>query len=106
VLAAVGREVQTGSLRLDRAGVRTDHNRVVVNKHCRTSVPHIYAIGDATGRYQLTHMAEHMAKVAIANCIPHWPRSIDQRCVAWCTFTSPELAHTGVASTRSIREES
>jgi pyruvate/2-oxoglutarate dehydrogenase complex dihydrolipoamide dehydrogenase (E3) component len=95
VLAAMGREVQTGPLRLDLAGVRADRNGIAVDKRSRTSVRHIYAVGDATGRYQLTHMAEHMAKVAITNCILHWPASIDERYVPWCTFTSPELAHCG-----------
>lgn len=95
MLAAMGREVGTGPLRLDRAGVRADRNGIVVNHRCRTSVPHIYAVGDATGRYQLTHMAEHMAKVAITNCILRWPSSMDESNVPWCTFTSPELAHTG-----------
>jgi pyruvate/2-oxoglutarate dehydrogenase complex dihydrolipoamide dehydrogenase (E3) component len=40
-------------------------------------------------------MAEHMAKVAITNCILRWPRSFAQDNVPWCTYTSPELAHTG-----------
>jgi pyruvate/2-oxoglutarate dehydrogenase complex dihydrolipoamide dehydrogenase (E3) component len=39
-------------------------------------------------------MAEHMAKIAITNCILRWPASIDKT-IPWCTFTSPELAHTG-----------
>jgi len=40
-------------------------------------------------------MAEHMAKVAVTNCVLRWPRSLDGRSVPWCTFTAPELAHTG-----------
>ncbi|HYP14076.1 MAG TPA: FAD-dependent oxidoreductase [Bryobacteraceae bacterium] len=94
VLAATGREVSTGPLRLDLAGVQATDRGIVVDKQCRTSASHIYAVGDVTGQYLLTHMAEHMAKVAITNCLLRWPRSID-RTVPWCTFTSPELAHTG-----------
>jgi pyruvate/2-oxoglutarate dehydrogenase complex dihydrolipoamide dehydrogenase (E3) component len=95
LLAAMGREVRTDLLGLDCAGVRADGDGIGLDKRCRTSVPHIYAVGDATGRYQLTHMAEHMAKVAITNCILRWPHSFDQDNVPWCTYTSPELAHTG-----------
>jgi pyruvate/2-oxoglutarate dehydrogenase complex dihydrolipoamide dehydrogenase (E3) component len=95
VLAATGREVRTESLRLDRAGVSANQRGVQIDDRCRTSQRHIYAIGDVTGRFQLTHMAEHMAKVAISNCILRLPRKIDERHLTWCTFTSPELAHVG-----------
>ena len=94
VLAAVGREIRTEALLLGNAGVRTSEGRIFVDRHCRTSCRHIFAVGDVTGRQPFTHMAEHMAKVAVTNCILRWPASIDET-VPWCTFTSPELAHTG-----------
>ena len=95
VLMAAGREVETKVLRLEAAGVRTSEDgSVIVDNRCRTSRRNIYAVGDITGRQQFTHMAEHMAKVAITNCILRWPASVD-KAIPWCTFTSPELAHTG-----------
>jgi pyruvate/2-oxoglutarate dehydrogenase complex dihydrolipoamide dehydrogenase (E3) component len=95
ILMSTGREVDTKPLRLEVAGVRkSEDGFVIVDSHCRTSRRNIYAVGDVTGRQQFTHMAEHMAKIAITNCILRWPASID-KAVPWCTFTSPELAHTG-----------
>jgi pyruvate/2-oxoglutarate dehydrogenase complex dihydrolipoamide dehydrogenase (E3) component len=95
LLMSAGREVDTSALRLDAAGVtKSKEGSVVVDGHCRTSRRNIYAVGDVTGRQQFTHMAEHMAKIAITNCILRWPASIDKT-IPWCTFTSPELAHTG-----------
>lgn len=100
VFAAVGREIRTECLRLDLAGVRASEKGIVVDRHCRTSCRHIYAVGDVTGRQPFTHMAEHMAKVAVKNAVLRWPASVDET-VPWCTYTSPELAHTGLRTDAS-----
>lgn len=95
ILAAVGRKPNIDSLNLSAAGVETNEKGVIVNRRCRSSAGHIYACGDAAGRYLFTHMAEHMAKVAVTNAILHVPTSMDERHVTWCTFTDPEMAHVG-----------
>jgi pyruvate/2-oxoglutarate dehydrogenase complex dihydrolipoamide dehydrogenase (E3) component len=95
VLSATGRKPDIEHLDLERAGIKFSEKGVKVNRHCRTSQPHIYASGDVVGRYQFTHVAEHMSKVAIANAILRVPRSINERHIVWCTFTDPELARLG-----------
>ena len=95
VLAAIGREPRTRSLELAKAGVAETEKGITVDKFCRTSRPHIFAAGDVTGRYQFTHMAEHMSKVAVTNAILRFPKSLDESRVTWCTFTDPELAQVG-----------
>lgn len=94
-LAAMGREPVTGGLRLGNAGVDADKTGIPVDSRCRTSQRHIFAAGDVTGRFQFTHMAEHMAKIAVTNAILRWPKKLDYRRVVWSTFTEPELAHLG-----------
>jgi pyruvate/2-oxoglutarate dehydrogenase complex dihydrolipoamide dehydrogenase (E3) component len=94
-LAAMGREPSVHSLDLEKAGVSAGTKGIEVDRRCRTSQKHIYAVGDVTGRYQFTHMAEHMSKVAVTNAILRIPSKLQDNHVAWCTFTSPELAHTG-----------
>lgn len=103
LLLAVGRRPTVGSLNLQAAGVQAGKTGIKVNKHCRTSRRHIFACGDVTGLYQFTHMAEHMAKVAISNAVLHIPVSIDMLTVPWCTYADPELAHAG-ASERELKE--
>jgi hypothetical protein len=95
LLLATGRRANVDSLNLEAAGVKYSGKGIEVNDKCRTNVRHIYAIGDVTGRYQFTHMSEHMARVAAANALLKIPMKIDARHVPWCTFTSPELAHVG-----------
>lgn len=94
-LVAVGREPTVKSLQLQKAGVRFGEKGIEVDQHCRTSQRNIYAAGDVTGRYQFTHMGEHMSKVAVTNAILRWPKSLDEKHVVWSTFTEPELAHLG-----------
>jgi len=95
ILAAIGRESNTKDLGLSNAGVATEKGNITIDDHCRTSQKHIYASGDVTGRYQFTHMAEHMSKVAVTNAILRYPKKLDERHATWVTFTGPELAHLG-----------
>ncbi|MGI8746137.1 MAG: dihydrolipoyl dehydrogenase family protein [Bryobacteraceae bacterium] len=95
LLIAVGRQAQTDGLNLEAAGIRHEKSGIPINRRCQTNLKHIYACGDVTGKLQFTHMAEHMAKVAINNAILHLPAALDEKHVPWCTFTDPELAHVG-----------
>ena len=97
VLVAAGRRPNIEGLGLEEAGVAYEAQGIVVDDRCRTSARHIFACGDVTGRYQLTHMSEHMAKVAATNVMLKIPSRIDVRNVPWCTFTDPELARVGAS---------
>ena len=95
LLLATGRRPNLDGLDLDAAGIEYTKRGITVNDRCRTNQRHIYAAGDITGRYQFTHMSEHMAKIAVTNAIMKVPMKIDTEHVPWVTFTDPELAHVG-----------
>ncbi|MCU1262797.1 MAG: mercuric reductase, partial [Bryobacterales bacterium] len=57
-LSAIGREPGVSGLQLENAGVRFGEKGIDVDRRCRTSQRHIYAVGDVTGKYQFTHMGE------------------------------------------------
>ena len=103
LLIATGRRANFEPLNLDAAGVKTGKNGITINNKCRTNVRNIYAIGDVTGRYQFTHMSEHMAKVAVSNALLKFPMKIDHKHVPWVTYTEPEMAHVG-ASQKQLDE--
>jgi pyruvate/2-oxoglutarate dehydrogenase complex dihydrolipoamide dehydrogenase (E3) component len=103
-LAAIGREPAIHGLQLKNAAVRFNEKGIEVDLHCRTSQRHIYAAGDVTGKYQFTHMGEHMSKVAVTNAILHWRKALDDKLVVWSTFTEPELARLG-QSEQQLREQ-
>lgn len=95
LLLATGRRANVEGLGLDAAGVAFTRQGITVDDRCRTSRRHIYAAGDVTGRYQFTHMSEHMAKVAATNALLKIPMRIDRKHVPWVTYVDPELAHVG-----------
>lgn len=104
LLMATGRRANVSSLNLEAAGIKYSNKGIEVNDKCRTNVSHIYACGDVTGRYQFTHMSEHMAKVAATNALLKFPMKIDTKHVPWCTYTDPELAHVG-ATEKQLKED-
>ncbi|MFP8488915.1 dihydrolipoyl dehydrogenase family protein [Gracilimonas sp. Q87] len=96
LLMATGRRANIADLNLKAAGVETENGNILVNESCQTNQRHIYAAGDVTGRYQFTHMSDHMAKVAATkSLLKFFPMKIEKNMVSWVTFTDPELAHVG-----------
>jgi len=95
MLIAAGRAPNVEGLNLEAAEVEYSKTGISVSDRCRTSQSHIYAAGDVTGRYQFTHMSNHMAKVAVTNALLKMPSKIDTKHVPWVTYTDPELAHVG-----------
>lgn len=98
LLLATGRTPNVEGVNLAAAGVDYSQSGITVTKRCRTNQQHIYAVGDVTGRYQFTHMSNHMAKVAMTNALLKLPSSIDAKHVPWVTYSDPELAHVGATA--------
>lgn len=97
ILVATGRVPNIESLNLAAAGIRCNDDGIIVDEGCRTSRRNVYACGDVAGRYQFTHMAEHMAKIATSRALLKLPLDIDSKAVPWCTFTDPNVAHVGTS---------
>lgn len=104
LLIAVGRVANYQKLNLDKAGINYSKHGIKVNDRCRTNIKHIYAAGDVTGRYQFTHMSEHMSKIASTNAIVNLPMKIDTKNVPWSTYTDPELASVGATEKQLLKE--
>lgn len=99
LLVAVGRAPRTGGMGLPAAGVEVDRSGfVVVDRHLRTTNPHIWAAGDLTGHPQFTHTAGVHASVAASNAILGLRRSVDRSATPRVTFTHPEVAAVGVST--------
>jgi pyruvate/2-oxoglutarate dehydrogenase complex dihydrolipoamide dehydrogenase (E3) component len=96
MLVALGRKPNSGSLKLENAGVETDRRGYVdVDEQMRTSQKHIYGAGDAIGGFQFTHAAGYEGGIVVSNAIFHLPRKADYSWLPWCTYSRPELASAG-----------
>ena len=97
IFFALGRVPNTASLDLEKAGVTTEGGRIVADPEMRTSVPHIYAVGDCTGPYEIVHVAVQQGEVAGQNIAhPDRPRQMDYRLITEVVFTEPQIATVGL----------
>ncbi|MCW2496816.1 mycothione reductase [Jatrophihabitans sp.] len=98
LLVATGRVPNTDRLGIEAAGVQLHPDgRVVVDAQQRTTVPGIWALGDASTEHQLKHVANHEMRV-VAHNLAHPDDLIasDHRFVPAAVFTHPQIAYVGL----------
>lgn len=97
VLFATGRVPNTEGLGLDKAGVKLgDKGEIAVDEFSKTSVDHIYAVGDVTNRVQLTPVAIREGQ-AFADTVFGGKRTkVDHSCIPAAVFSHPPLAGVGL----------
>ena len=96
VLLAVGRVPYTHGLDAEKAGVKLDRYRIVVDERLHTDADGIWAIGDVIGGIMLAHVASYEGVCAVENIAGHAQRTPDYRAAPNCIYTDPEIAHVGL----------
>lgn len=95
VLVATGRVPFTEGVEAERLGLKMNKRAIAVDEFMKTSVPGLWAIGDATGQILLAHVASYQGEVAVENIMGH-RRKADYRAVPGVIFTMPEIASVGL----------
>jgi dihydrolipoamide dehydrogenase len=96
MLVSVGRAPLVEGLGLEQIGVELDRRvGIATDEHRRTTVPHIYAVGDCAGYWQLAHTAFREGEVAAENATGH-EAVVDARAVPRPIYTDPEIAGVGL----------
>lgn len=98
LLVAAGRAANVEGLGLEAAAVEFDGDGVGVDERMRTSNPRVYAIGDVASRFRFTHAADAQARMVVRNALFFGRGKSTDLIIPWCTYTSPELAHTGIGA--------
>jgi len=97
LLVAAGRHASLKGLDLEKAGIAlNERGALVIDQRLRTSNRRVYAIGDAVGGPQFTHVAGYHAGIVIRNALFRLPAKVDYRTLPWVTYTEPEFAHVGL----------
>jgi dihydrolipoamide dehydrogenase len=97
LLVAVGRRPYTQNLGVAEAGVKLDERgRIVVDEHFASSVPSIYAIGDAIPGPMLAHKAEEEGVAAVEN-MAGLAGHVNYSAIPNVVYTHPELASVGLS---------
>lgn len=101
VLVAVGRQPNSKLLNLSTTEIELDDKGFIqVDVYQRTSVKHIFAIGDIAGNPMLAHKATHEGKVAAEVASGH-PAAMDVRAIPGVVYTDPEIAWAGLTETEA-----
>jgi len=97
ILAATGRTPNSADLGLEALGVAmSDNGAIIVDQDFRTSVPHIYALGDVIDRFQLTPVAIKEAMVFAANAFAGGKQSMNYDLIATAVFCQPNVGVVGL----------
>ena len=97
LLVAVGRTVNIDGLDLHKAGVERTRTGVKVDASLRSPTNRkVYAIGDAAGGLQFTHVAGYHAGVIVRQMLMGLPAKAHNDHIPWATYTDPELAQVGL----------
>ncbi len=100
VFLALGRQANTRGFGLEELDIAiTERGLIEINEYQQTSIPNIYAVGDVSGPYQLTHVAAHQAWFAAVNALFGSIKKFatDYRVIPAVTYTYPELARVGLS---------
>jgi dihydrolipoyl dehydrogenase len=104
MLVSVGRAPNVEGNGLDAAGVHFDRRAGIgADERRRTNVPHIYAVGDVAGYWQLAHTAFREGEVAAENALGH-DAIVDNRGVPRPIYTDPEIASVGMTELEAKEE--
>ncbi len=105
VLVAGGRIPETRGLGLENTDVAVNPTSkcISVDKHMRTTVEHVYAIGDVNGLAMLAHAASYQGRVAVDNILG-MPAAFDETLVASVAYTDPEVAKVGIGTDEAAAE--
>jgi glutathione reductase (NADPH) len=97
VMFALGRPPNVYGFGLDAAGVKiADTGGIAVDEYSRTSVPHIYAIGDVTNRVNLTPVAIREGHAFADTVFGGKPTQVDHTNVPTAVFSEPEVGVVGL----------
>jgi pyruvate/2-oxoglutarate dehydrogenase complex dihydrolipoamide dehydrogenase (E3) component len=96
LLVATGRRPRVHDLGLESVGVDTTGRAVPVDDHLRVA-DRLWAIGDATGIWQLTHVGKYQGDVVAANILGH-PRAANYEAVPRVVYTDPQAGAVGAGA--------
>lgn len=104
LLVAAGRVPNTADMGLEKAGIELDARGFIrVNERLETTAPGVWAIGEAAGSPQFTHVSIDDFRIVRSN-MTGGDRRTGDRLVPYVMFTDPPLARVGLSEGQAKRE--
>lgn len=106
ILIATGRKPMIEGLNLQAAGIEVDaHGAIIVNDQLRTTVPHVWAMGDVKGGPQFTYLSLDDFRIIRDQLFGNKKRDIgDRDPVQYAVFIDPPLAHIGITEEEALKK--
>jgi dihydrolipoamide dehydrogenase len=104
LLVALGRRAATDGLGLEKLGISLNANGTIpVDNTLQTTCPGVFACGDVTGPYQLTHAAGYQGWFCAMNALFGGLKKFktDYSVMPWAIFTDPEVARVGLTESEA-----
>jgi dihydrolipoamide dehydrogenase len=98
LLVATGRRPRVDDIGLETVGIEIDPRGIPVDARMRAGAG-LWAIGDVTGIWPLTHVGKYQGRVAAANILGE-PREADYDAVPRVTYTDPQAGAVGATDAR------
>ena len=95
VLSAVGIKTNLENIGLEKIGIATDRDKIIVNDFYQTNLPGYYAIGDVTSGQALAHVASAEGILCVEKIAGQHVEPIDYNNIPGCTYCFPEIASVG-----------
>ncbi|MEO0358732.1 MAG: FAD-dependent oxidoreductase, partial [Pseudomonadota bacterium] len=106
IFFATGRAANTSDLGLEDAGISIGRRgEITVDEFSKTSVDHIYAIGDVTGRVELTPVAIREGMAFVETVFKNNPTPVDHHLIPTAVFTQPEVGTVGLTEEQAAAQE-
>ena len=103
LLVSIGRGPVTDGIGYQEVGLAMDRGYVLVDDHCRTNIPGIFAVGDIIPTLQLAHVGFQEGILVAETVAGLNPRTINYDGVPRVTYSEPEVASVGL-STKIAKE--
>ena len=105
LLMAVGRRVNLDRLDLETGGVAHTRGGIKVDAGLRSTTNRaVYAVGDAAGGLQFTHVAGYHAGIVVRSAVLGLPAKARTDHLPWATYTDPELAQVGLTEAEARKK--
>lgn len=104
LLIAAGRRVALDGMGLESAGVAFTPRGVTVDDRLRSSNRRVFAIGDAAGGLQFTHVAGWHAGLVVRQAVLGLPARAKTHAIPRATYCDPELAHVGLSEIEALEK--
>ncbi|MEZ5893432.1 MAG: FAD-dependent oxidoreductase [Parvularculaceae bacterium] len=104
LLVAVGRRANLSGLHLEKAGVALENGKLRLDARLRTANKRVFAIGDAAGGMQFTHVAGDHASTLVRNILFKAPAKRRDAFAPRVTYCDPEIATIGMTEAEAARK--